>query len=253
MRCDNCGWMNPDGVELCQKCNQKLMKVTDEHSKVADKVVEETKVSLITCDKCGREYDAQSSSCPNCGFANTHNRNALSNDATQSSLNKTVVFTTDAAGQPDAESVTPAVQKINIKDNSDLKRTIVCENSHVEVSVDSSVADSEIVNPKKTVVFRNEEPVIDKPAQNVQNNVKRRGNLKVTVADVNCSDLQKLISEAEAESRLQDTVFDSFCFKLESMDHKGETPVILTITSTAEIALKSGDIILVAGERYRVV
>lgn len=253
MRCDNCGWMNPDGVELCQKCNQKLMKVTDEHSKVSNKVVEEADVSLINCDKCGCEYDVKSSTCPNCGFTNTRNRNVLSDDTTQSSLNKTVVFTTDAPGQPDAESLTPAVQNINIKDNSNLKRTVVSEDSHDDVSVDSLAVDNEIVDPKKTVVFNNEEPVIGKPDQKIQNNVKRRGNLKVTVADVNCSDLQKLISEAESESKLQDTVFDSFCFKLESMDHEGEIPVMLTITSTAKIALKSGDIILVAGERYRVV
>ena len=64
MRCDNCGWMNPEGAENCQKCNQKLRPSHFEEHKVVNVPKQEPAPvpAVVNCDKCGREYSLQMSS-----------------------------------------------------------------------------------------------------------------------------------------------------------------------------------------------
>ena len=52
MRCNNCGWNNPDGVSKCQKCNQPLVMET---------------VPLSQME--GSSTIPMGNLCPNCGYA----------------------------------------------------------------------------------------------------------------------------------------------------------------------------------------
>jgi len=85
MRCDNCGWNNPDGLEKCQKCNQTLMRpqpkaeekafspVTPSPFKAT--VVDAGKFAdghkgekqIVNCVRCGYPLLPDTSYCPNCG------------------------------------------------------------------------------------------------------------------------------------------------------------------------------------------
>lgn len=67
MRCNNCGWNNPDGLDKCQKCNQPLqvMAVADN----ADKTVKtKNEGGVASCPSCGYPYAQNSETCPNCGM-----------------------------------------------------------------------------------------------------------------------------------------------------------------------------------------
>ncbi len=77
MRCDNCGWNNPDGLTKCQKCNQELksapnfnqtvMAPNREHSVPVQEVEEP-----VACTRCGYPLSAANSYCPNCGTQVSH-------------------------------------------------------------------------------------------------------------------------------------------------------------------------------------
>lgn len=85
MRCDNCGWGNPDGAERCQKCNQVLPQIqqTMENDPLAEilaavnKNKQNTAESVIVpvesqstvCHKCGYPKLSTDENCPNCGAA----------------------------------------------------------------------------------------------------------------------------------------------------------------------------------------
>lgn len=90
MRCDNCGWNNPDNLEKCQKCNQDLRPVIAEVQKInepeaieqpsAPKVFKETTldaerfmasnnkaVKPSVCPECCYPLMPDTDVCPNCG------------------------------------------------------------------------------------------------------------------------------------------------------------------------------------------
>lgn len=69
MRCNNCGWNNPEGITKCQKCNQVLNEGNAdldwendlENSSISDDG------SFIICEKCGYQLAGDVSVCPECG------------------------------------------------------------------------------------------------------------------------------------------------------------------------------------------
>jgi hypothetical protein len=90
MRCDNCGWNNPEGLEKCQKCNQTLQPAIEQPAfvpetkvsplpandmsykattidagKFANSNVKENKT--IECPKCSYPLATDTDICPNCG------------------------------------------------------------------------------------------------------------------------------------------------------------------------------------------
>ena len=80
MRCDNCGWNNPDGLTKCQKCNQELtppVSVAPAPSPASSNSMNQTVMdpsrhggeqqSFAYCDKCGYPLSSLSAFCPNCG------------------------------------------------------------------------------------------------------------------------------------------------------------------------------------------
>ena len=63
MRCNNCGWNNPDGASKCQKCNQPLVMESvpeTEHNGASVKPIENH------CPKCGYILAEGSVICPMC-------------------------------------------------------------------------------------------------------------------------------------------------------------------------------------------
>ena len=81
MRCDNCGWSNPDHLTKCQKCNQDLVApVSAAPAPVAasnainQTIIEPSRQgaaqqssSAASCLRCGYPLSAESQFCPNCG------------------------------------------------------------------------------------------------------------------------------------------------------------------------------------------
>ena len=91
MRCDNCGWVNTDGVKRCVKCNQELSEPIPEPVVAEENVVEQPQViarpqsdtratvvlqhtpevnqqnDMPICCECGYPLAAGATECPNCG------------------------------------------------------------------------------------------------------------------------------------------------------------------------------------------
>lgn len=79
MRCNNCGWENPDGAQRCEKCNSPLgggnvyePKAEEPQSPMNSTVREpmdtfERKESGHNCPECGFPLREGAQSCPNCG------------------------------------------------------------------------------------------------------------------------------------------------------------------------------------------
>lgn len=81
MRCDNCGWNNPEGLSKCQKCNQELSPVIRRDEVVSQNmnytVMDQGRNRMsgegdvhqksVACPKCGYPTGTGISFCPNCG------------------------------------------------------------------------------------------------------------------------------------------------------------------------------------------
>ena len=79
MRCENCGWENPQGSRKCEKCNSPLINynqtIIDPGRHAAPfpptpapspaPVPQENK----SCERCGYPLSAVNTFCPNCGFS----------------------------------------------------------------------------------------------------------------------------------------------------------------------------------------
>ena len=58
------------------------------------------------------------------------------------------------------------------------------------------------------------------------------------------------LSDSIEEVPVVEKEVETNTYTLHSMDHEGDTPIVLTITATKNIGLKSNDIILINGIRY---
>lgn len=91
MRCDNCGWNNPDNLDKCQKCNQDLIPPTVAAPVVPpvaapvaapvepaslkatvlnNEALIDNKTEVLTsvvCPKCSYPFTSGTDTCPNCG------------------------------------------------------------------------------------------------------------------------------------------------------------------------------------------
>lgn len=72
MRCDNCGWNNPDGLTKCQKCNQELKPAPNFNQTIMDPNKQHSAPvqqagDSVACVKCGYPLSAGNTYCPNCG------------------------------------------------------------------------------------------------------------------------------------------------------------------------------------------
>lgn len=165
MRCDNCGWGNPDGAERCQKCNQVLPQVLQSVENdplaeilaavnkgkpvVSESVEESAEVQSSVCHKCGYPKLSASENCPNCGAIASVMK---ANDAAPV-----------AQDQPAEQPVTPPVN------DKALKATVVLGDAIEDVAASAAVAmpQQAVADAKKTV----------RDVNRVQ------GNMKATVRD----------------------------------------------------------------------
>ena len=72
MRCNNCGWNNPDNVSRCQKCNQTFVQQNIEiENVIANEVaIQENGGAMqreTVCMRCGYPFSSEMDICPNCG------------------------------------------------------------------------------------------------------------------------------------------------------------------------------------------
>lgn len=81
MRCDNCGWSNPDGLTKCQKCNQDLVPpisvapvAAPTSNAINQTIIDQSRhgaafqsASTDLCPRCGYPMSPANSFCPNCG------------------------------------------------------------------------------------------------------------------------------------------------------------------------------------------
>lgn len=272
MRCDNCGWMNPEGVECCQKCNQKLKTAhVEEPTVVRAPKPEPAQVSapaVINCDKCGREYSLQIPACPHCGFSNPKFKESPEPVAPKAfDMNKTVAFGAGmAAPQPAAPVEMPQIAEM---DKSELKKTMVAgRETPAAPPVPPAMppfATQDKSELKKTMVAGRETPSAPQmsPVEAPQFTppVIEQSELKKTMAagDLASFQIPGHVAPKVADADLQHTVIDApavdaaFEYSLQSMDHGAQSVVSLTITASSDICLKAGDIILIAGMRYRVI
>ena len=265
MRCDNCGWTNPEGVERCQKCNQKLRFGEYEEPQPVRAITEPTAdTSVVNCNKCGREYASDMASCPNCGFANTSSSANLSAD--KSMLKKTMAFsgetpivpTFDTMSEPPLSGTSQhEVLPFGIKDKNDLKKTIAVKDFQAaEANQAPAFPDIQSLSKedlKKTVVAFKNEPEEQPAPQNAGMQNIDKANLKSTIVDLQNSELMQRTNTEATKNKLSRTNEDLNCYTLESMDHEGCKPIVLKILATAEINLRQNDIILIGGVRYRTV
>lgn len=238
MRCDNCGWMNPEGLDVCQKCNQKL-RATNIETKIVPHVVErEETANVINCDKCGREYSSDLPSCPYCGFAN-HSRKPSEN-VNNADLNKTIAFgmakndssCDNSHDEVETASESPMGKPFNIGDSSDLKKTIIAGRNDIGDLSTENELQSQQLQPKNS------------------QKIARSLDLKATIVDASAVTLMQTISDSIEDVPVVEKEVETNIYTLHSMDHEGNTPIVLTITATKNIGLKSDDIILINGIRY---
>ena len=226
MRCDNCGWMNPEGIENCQKCNQKLKASYIEEVNHVD-VQEQAPATnsgsaVVNCEKCGREYSTQMPSCPHCGFSNPKYQECNDVNTQSLDMNKTVAF---GIGNHSAPKASPFA----VHDKSELKKTMV--------------AGANIADPLASPM------------------VHDKSELKKTMvaADLDFSQIPHDQAQKSEKQKLQQTVCDgisdisSFKYSLQSLDHGTQEPVTMTISTSSDICLKKGDMIFIAGMRYSVI
>ena len=90
MRCSNCGWNNPDGVDKCQKCNQPLAKEVESPSKSSDGGLDE----MLKCSNCGYVISSDMQKCPYCGVALNAQSDASSDVKQESSSSGTEISKT---------------------------------------------------------------------------------------------------------------------------------------------------------------
>ena len=318
MRCDNCGWMNPEGAENCQKCNQKLRPSHFEEHKVVNVPKQEPAPvpAVVNCDKCGREYSLQMPSCPHCGFSNPKFQEDSAPAPKANDMNKTVAFGVGMA--PSQQSVqskpafevqdkselkktmvagreTPAspvvMPPFGVQDKSELKKTMVAareeapeapvamppfgvqdksELKKTMVAAREEAPEAPVAMPpfgvqdkselKKTMVAAREEAP-EAPVAMPQFGVQDKSELKKTMVAGDFDSFQMSVAKAaDASKNIKNTVCDmspdcceNYKYCLQSMDHGMQDVISLTISASSDICLKSGEVILIAGMRYRVI
>lgn len=129
MRCDNCGWNNPDGLTKCQKCNQELVQApvqANMNQTVMDPSRSRSEVQMssqVFCPGCGYPLSEGVTVCPNCGTA------AVAAEPAPSQYSKTVRVLPEnfvADEKPRQENLKATVREIpqHLLDNTKTVRVL---------------------------------------------------------------------------------------------------------------------------------
>ena len=214
MRCNNCGWNNPDGVSKCQKCNQPLVMET---------------VPLSQME--GSSTIPMGNLCPNCGYA-------ISEGTVICPICKTEIKKADDGIESvsDFENTQKTVMMDAPKGNSnnqqiDVKHTVI---DVQPVHSAEPAASPKIVDLKKTVCdFSRVEEKEEKkaPDQETKNVVTKKEQIIETEQHEISSDEQQ------------------FSYVFECMDSDEHDKIELV--SKSELLLKEDEVILIGGLRFR--
>ena len=240
MRCNNCGWTNPEGLSKCQKCNQILC---EPEPIVAPKEEVETFVKekyVGRCLKCGYPLDEGADYCPNCGFHKIEKPKEESSAMDIVQNRKTVVLdhsslvqSEELRGEGPNAAQTEQEKKFA---NQNLSET----HNHVAASRD------EVVNPTPNPINKT---VFETPrGSSSQNNTRK------TVVDSSDYMSGKEVSSPRSvanQGGYVDTKVSEFRYKLSCID--GDTAMDIVLQASSELSIKQGEVLLIAGLRYRVV
>lgn len=215
MRCNNCGWNNPDGVSKCQKCNQPLVMETVPFSQ-----------------KDGSSTVPMGNVCPNCGYA-------ISEGTVICPICKTEIRNVEdgVKSVSDFENTQKTVMmdaSKGISDNQqiDVKHTVVdVQPVH---SIKESAELSKAVDLKKTVCdfSRVEDKEVNEVSQQNPEGVVTK---------------EEKIIETEQHEQSRDE--QQFSYVFECMDSDEHDKIVLV--SKSELFLKEDEVILIAGLRFR--
>ena len=108
MRCENCGWENPDENEKCEKCNVPLIPFQDNND-ITSFENNPDEYNLIRtgrgCSDCGYPLRQKDAACPNCGqsfFADNEDseKKEMISDTLQNKFDNSDTIISSAGSQP---------------------------------------------------------------------------------------------------------------------------------------------------------
>lgn len=219
MRCNNCGWTNPEGLSKCQKCNQTLSVCEPLESKEIV-TVEENNESVDRCLKCGYPLGEGADYCPNCGSLKLEKPKTGTVDSVNVQNRKTEVLDYDTLSEK--EKVYAANSNILHSPNMEGENAVVGQG--VKQPVNNTI--------NKTVV---DIPQVHTAKQDTRKTV-------VDGADLTSSKVVSLEKQEEGNA--------SFRYKLSCVD--GDSSMHVALLSSSRLALKKNEIVLIGGLRYRV-
>lgn len=243
MRCNNCGWTNPEGLSKCQKCNQTL---SASGPMAAPEVVVPTPKNdepVGRCSKCGYPLAEGTDYCPNCGSRKIEMPKVDAPKEVSVQNRKTVVLDSPsniqdeevAKAEPEMEQPAvvepvvkePVVESYNAVEALKGEVSKPCEKSMNRTVVDFSHTNSSAHDTRKTVVDS---------AEYISN--KEEALPRETVADY-CEKLEPKV----------DAKVSSFQYKLSCID--GGAAMDIVLQASSELPLKQGEVVLIGGLRYR--
>lgn len=226
MRCNNCGWTNPEGLSKCQKCNQILTGTEPAvHKEVA--AVKKEEAPSVRCDKCGYLVTDEWSMCPNCGsqIAGRQAREEVVESVSQDNR-KTVVLDQ----QPVIEQ--PVAPKEDVQ-------TVLANPQPLQnktVFVDLHDAKKEDKNPVNE---------LNKTVLEMPKSAPAKENTRKTVVDT-----ADYMSTANKPATFSSTDKSDYTYSLICMD--GDASMNIEIKASSELAIKKDDVVLIGGLRYRI-
>lgn len=264
MRCDNCGWSNPDGVSRCQKCNQELAPSPVESQEInvpapdvapTPEVVQEPvdEGKEMQCPKC--HYPMMSSDiCPNCGYKVGDEQEETAPKQTahkeiDPDLRKTVIrVDVEPETEPEKPADEPVVVPVAKPNPNPLNKTVIVSAGDInkmkqtmrEVPNDDLMPKSNVV--KETVIEEVKEAdefsLVAIDAQSAELNFK--GETMLNRANVDSQNL------ALSESEQALITCNNGEWYIENRSDLKNTYICVS----RKTKLEKGDIIVIGGKRY---
>ena len=234
MRCNNCGWTNPEGISKCQKCNQTL--VASEPSTPKEVVnIPTNGESVGRCLKCGYLLIEAEDFCPNCGYRKMEVPRTEEVETASVQNRKTVVLNhsfnfddiqeeSKIEHRKEEENLTNA--KTIVKDTVRCTDIVSNQEKHI----------GEVPNDKAT-----HRTVID-----ISQNLHPKHDTRKTVVDT--ADFISSVSNVSPEDN-READKKNFQYKLTCIDDSSSKDIVMSASS--ELSIKEDDIILIGGLRYR--
>ena len=243
MRCDNCGWNNPEGLTNCQKCNQNLVppvSVAPAPAAISSNAINQTIVSParqavapqpssdVSCPRCGYPMATESSFCPNCGTP--VGRNAQQSQKTIRVLPEEFLGQTQASAEPVLKATVREIP-VEMMDSSRNSRTVR-------------------VLPEEMIV-ENEPEITPEPSFKLVPMDNFDGGVTSVKEFTGASAVVGRDSLVEADAYMPEGV--SVEFSCEdgqwSVVDKGDTKSVF-VSASHPVRLQSGDVIVIANRRF---